>query len=192
MRKINSAPPRIVSIDASSTSMAFAYFDKGKLVKYGKITFSGSNAYYRAGDACKKCYAFFKEVKADNVVIESAVRVNSAHTTIVLSIVQGAILGAAQMAGAKRVLSAAPLSWQSYIGNNRLTVKEKAAIRKKHPGKSQYWHKNNERQFRKQRTIAIVNEQFGLDIDDDDVADSIGVGWYALDNWSSLSEAPNG
>ena len=45
--------------------------------------------------------------------------------------------------------------------------------------------------MRKTRTINKINIQFDLNVDDDDVADSIAIGWYAAENWHKLVEQPH-
>jgi Holliday junction resolvasome RuvABC endonuclease subunit len=179
-------PSSIISIDASTNSLAFSYFVNGKLEKYGKIRFNGTDSFYKAGDACKKAIPFFKEVSADCVVIESAIYSNSPRTAMHLSLVQGAILAAAQVAGIRIVKAVTPVQWQSYIGNKLLTADEKKAIMRKYPGKTNSWYKTKQRETRKNKTIAAVNKQFNINVDDDDVADAIGLGWFVSDRWNAI------
>ena len=53
------------------------------------------------------------------------------------------------------------------------------------------FYKTKEREMRKARTINKVNMQFDLNVDDDDVADSIAIGWYASENWHKLVDQPH-
>jgi len=184
-------PSSIIAIDASTNSLAFSYFVNGKLIKYGKIRFSGTEVFYKAGDACKKCIPFFKELRADAVVIESAIYSNSPKTAMQLSLVQGAIISAAYVAGIRTIKTITPMQWQNYIGTRLLTKSEKHDLQRKFPGKSKSWYKGKERESRKQKTIDSVYEQFKVKIDDDDVADAIGVGWYISDRWNSIFEDGN-
>jgi Holliday junction resolvasome RuvABC endonuclease subunit len=177
----------LISIDSSTNSIAFAHFIDLDLYKYGKITFSGQNAYYKTGDACKKINAYAKLHKIENVIIESAIYANSPKTAIQLSLVQGAILGSLSLNGAKKITPVSPIQWQNWIGNKRLTQQEKETIVKNNPNKSNSWYKSQERLFRKQRTINLVNNKFNIKVTDDDVADSIAIGWFACNNWSKLN-----
>lgn len=183
-------PNTIIAIDASTNSMAFSIYKERKLIKYGKIKFTGHDAYHKAGDACKKTIPFFKAFKADAVVIESAIYANSPKTAMHLALVQGAILGSAQFCGIKRVLSTSPVQWQNWIGNKRLTNEEKEIIRAANPDRSGSWYKSQERLFRKQRTIKIVNEKFSIKVDDDDVGDAVALGWFVQENWFKLIGEP--
>lgn len=181
-------PQKIIAVDASTNSMAFSVFDSGRLVSYGKIRFNGTDAIYKAGDACKKSIPFFKNFPADAIVFESAIYSNSPKTAMQLSLVQGAIIAAAQVAGIRIVKTVTPMQWQNYIGTRLLTSSEKQDIVKKNPGKSKSWYKGKEREKRKNKTISSVNKQFNVAVSDDDVADAIGVGWYVSDKWGVIFE----
>lgn len=179
-------PNSILAVDASTNSLAFSMFVSGKLVKYGKIRFNGTDAIYKAGDACKKSIQFFKNFPVDAIVFESAIYSNSPKTAMQLSLVQGAIIAAAQVSGIKVVKTITPMQWQNYIGTRLLTASEKSEIERKNPGKSKSWYKSKERETRKNKTIESVNKNFKIKVFDDDVADAIGVGWYVSDRWGVL------
>lgn len=183
-------PKNIFAIDSSTNSIAFSHYIDGELIKYGKIRFNGQDVYQKAGDACRKVYSYSKEHGVDYVVIESAIYANSPKTAMHLALVQGAIMGALSMNGAKKIVSTSPVQWQNWIGNKRLSEFEKKAIREKSPGKSNSWYKQQERLFRKQRTMRIVNSKFDINIDDDDIADAVAIGWFAQENWSKLITEP--
>jgi Holliday junction resolvasome RuvABC endonuclease subunit len=185
-------PKSILAIDASTNSMAFSVFEERNLVKYGKVNFYGNHVYEKTGDAAKKITAFLKDYDIDAIVIESAIYTNSQKTAINLSLVQGAILGASQMHRKAPIVSCSPVSWQNWIGNGKLTKDEKAAIKDLHgPDKSFSFYKTKEREMRKNRTIKKVNIQFDLELDDDDVADAVAIGWYSSENWNKLVDQPH-
>lgn len=183
-----SKPRSIIAVDASTNSLAFSVFEDGRLVRYGKVRFVGTDALYKAGDACRKAIPFFKQFRSDAIVLESAIYSNSPKTAMQLSLVQGAIIAAAQVAGIKIVKNVSPMQWQNYIGTRLLTAKEKQDIVKKTPGKSKSWYKSKERETRKNKTISSVNKQFNVRVSDDDVADAIGIGWYVSDKWGAIFE----
>jgi Holliday junction resolvasome RuvABC endonuclease subunit len=184
-------PKSILAIDASTNSMAFSVFTEGELKKFGKINFYGRHVYEKAGDAIKKLIPFLKDFKVDAVVIESAIYTNSQKTAINLAIVQGVIIGSSQMHGNRTVVSCSPVAWQSWIGNKRLSKFEKEEIRKENPGHSFSWYKQKEREKRKNRTIKMVNIEFNTEIEDDDVADAVAIGWYSTKNWNKLVDQPS-
>jgi len=183
-----SKPRNIIAVDASTNSMAFSVFEDGKLIKYGKVRFVGTDALYKAGDACRKAIPFFKAFRSDAVILESAIYSNSPKTAMQLSLVQGAIIAAAQVAGIKTVKTVAPMAWQNYVGTKLLSAAEKQSIEKKNPGKSKSWYKSKQRELRKKKTMDYVNKRYGIKIDDDDVADAIGIGSYVSDRWGAIFE----
>lgn len=181
-------PDNFCAIDASTNSLAFAMFSQGHLVSYGKINFSGRNVYQKLGDASRKTKAFFNKLPTDNIVIEHTVFMNSPKTVSDLALVQGALLGAASQAGVRIAGSINPIAWQTYIGNGKLSPAEKLKLRNDNPGKSASWYKTQEREIRKQKTIRFVSVQYDVDIDDNDVADAIGIGHYAFNNWGKVDK----
>jgi len=181
----NGEPKTICAIDASTTSLAFALFDNKKLTTVGKIKFEGSTNYKKVMDACAKTKAFFEYSGGfEAIIIEHTVFMNSPKTAADLALVQGALLGAAGLTGTKQIGTVAPITWQNYLGNKRLTKEEQIDIRAKNPGKSDSWYKSYERQIRKERTIRLIEINYDKSLDDNDVADACGIGHWAINNWN--------
>jgi hypothetical protein len=109
---------------------------------------------------------------------------NSPKTAADLALVQGALLGAAGLTGTKQIGTVAPITWQNYLGNKRLTKEEQINIRAKNPGRSDSWYKTYERQIRKERTIKLIEINYDKSLDDNDVADACGIGHWAINNWN--------
>lgn len=186
--RINPRPTTILAIDASTNSLAFASFNHDTLEAIGKINFRGATTYEKVADAATKTEAFFDVYGVpDAVVIEHTVFINSPKTAADLALVQGAILGAISNSGAKKIKSINPIAWQTFIGNGRLSKEEKQMIRSENPGKSESWYKAQEREFRKHRTMHFVEIQYDKILLDNDVADAIGIGHYAINNWEKLN-----
>lgn len=183
--KINNVdkPQSICAIDASTNSLAFALFSNDELKSYGKIRFSGNDTYQKVGDAARKSKALFEILGVDAIIIEQTIYANSPKTAANLALSQGAMLGAARIAGVRIIGSTSPMVWQNWIGNKRLSNEEKLEIVKSNPTKSKSWLKSQERSLRKSRTIKYVNIQFDIHVDDDDVADAIAIGHWANHNW---------
>jgi hypothetical protein len=181
----NGEPKTICAIDASTTSLAFALFNNKKLTTVGKIKFEGNTNYQKVMDACAKTKAFFEYSGGfEAIVIEHTVFMNSPKTAADLALVQGALLGAAGLTGTKQIGTVAPITWQNYLGNKRLTKEEQIDIRAKNPGKSDSWYKSYERQIRKERTIRLIEINYDKSLDDNDVADACGIGHWAINNWN--------
>jgi hypothetical protein len=181
----NGSPKTICAIDASTNSLAFALFENKKLKTIGKIKFQGNTNYEKVMDACAKTKAFFEYSGGfEAIVIEHTVFMNSPKTAADLALVQGALLGAAGLSGTKQIGTVAPITWQNYLGNKKLTKEEQLNIRLKNPGKSDSWYKTYERQIRKERTIKLIEINYDKSIEDNDVADACGIGHWAINNWN--------
>lgn len=179
-------PQTVCAIDASTNSLAFALFDTQQkaLGTIGKINFEGKDTYEKVMDAGRKVKAFldyYGGFKA--IVIEHTVFMNSPKTAADLALVQGAILGAAGQSGTESIGRVAPITWQNYIGNKKISKDEQLYIRSQNPNKSLSWYKSYERNLRKERTINFINIQYDRTIIDNDVADACGIGHWAINNW---------
>ena len=178
-------PKTICAIDASTNSLAFAIFNNNTLGSIGKINFNGKTNYEKVMDACAKTKAFFEHFGGfEAIVIEHTVFMNSPKTAADLALVQGALLGAAGLTGTKIIGTVAPITWQNYLGNKKLTKEEQIDVRAKNPGKSDSWYKSYERQIRKERTIKLIEINYDKIINDNDVADACGIGHWAINNWN--------
>jgi Holliday junction resolvasome RuvABC endonuclease subunit len=188
LSKINNImPEKICAIDASTNNLAFAIFNtkEKSLESLGKITFKGKDTYEKVMDAGQKVKLFIDLYGGfEAIVIEHTVFMNSPKTAADLALVQGAILGAAGQSGTKTIGKVAPITWQNFIGNKKISKDEKLFIRSQNPGKSDSWLKSYEREVRKQRTINFININYDRSITDNDVADACGIGHWALKNWS--------
>jgi len=180
-------PKTICAIDASTNSLAFAIFDTQEktLKSVGKINFKGKDTYEKVMDAGQKVKAFLDIYEGfEAIIIEHTVFMNSPKTAADLALVQGAILGAAGQSGTKVIGKVAPITWQNFIGNKKISKDEKLFIKSQNPGKSESWLKSYERELRKQRTISFINMQYDRTITDNDVADACGIGHWAIKNWN--------
>jgi Holliday junction resolvasome RuvABC endonuclease subunit len=186
MKNMNK-PESFCSIDASTNSLAFAYYKNEKLVKFGKIKYFGADIYEKIVDTAHKTRMFFEEFdNLDHIVIEQPIYLNSPKTAANLSMSHGALVASAALTGVNHISSVSPMAWQNWAGNKRLTNAEKQAIRDASPDRTNSWYKTQERQFRKQRTIKFVNDRFDIKVSDDDVADAIAIGSWAVDNWGKV------
>ena len=181
---INNKNYNIFSIDASTNSLAFCIYSDNKIFQYGKINFDGNSIYEKVQDATKKTKALFDHYQNINaVVIEHTVFMNSPKTAADLALVQGGIIGGAGLSDIKTIGKVSPITWQNYLGNKKLNKEEQLAIRNNNPGKSASWYKAYERDFRKKRTIKLLNILYDKNIEDYDVADAVAIGHWAINNW---------
>ncbi len=181
---ISKQPGVICAIDASTNSLAFTIYSYKKLEDHGKIEFNGKDIYQKVIDANKKTKALFDHYNlVEAIIIEHTVFMNSPKTAADLALVQGAIIGGAGLAGINIIGKVSPITWQSYLGNKKLTKEEQMQIRTLNPNRSASWYKSYERDFRKQRTIRLLDVIYDKKITDNDVADSAGIGHWAINNW---------
>lgn len=169
---------RVLGIDASTNSFAFCLIENNIPTKWGKIDFAGADIYEKIYDAKIKTRAMLKELSCDYIAIEGAVLVRSPDAVIKLSYVYGVIIAELMSTGAS-VIAISPTAWQAFIGNKNPTKDEKAALKAAYPGYAESWYKNKMRQIRKQRTADYFNNKYKIDIKDFDVADSMGIAYYA-------------
>ena len=170
-------PSRVVGIDCSSKSLAFAVFDDGELIKYGEILFGKGDVYERMHRAVSEMTAlaeFFG--KADAISYEAPVYINNRKTVITLSMVLGAALSPLLKPGTL-VYPTPPIVWQRFM-NPALTKDERAEIANKHSDKSKAWIKAKIRETHKQRGVDKVQELYGVKVASDDVSDALLVGAY--------------
>ena len=105
-------PKNICAIDASTNSLAFAFYINKNLGSIGKIRFEGNDIYDKVADACKKSKALFEyfQLPVDAIVIEHTVYMNSPKTAADLALVQGALLGAASLSGINSFGKVSPIT----------------------------------------------------------------------------------
>lgn len=179
-------PANICAIDASTNSLAFCMYSYKMIQQHGKILFEGNNIYEKIQDATRKTKALFDLYNlVDAIVIEHTVFMNSPKTAADLALVQGGIIGGAgiSVSAIKTIGRVSPITWQSYLGNKKLTKEEQFKIKSANPGKSISWYKAYERDFRKKRTIKLLEIEYNKKIEDYDVADAAGIGHWAINNW---------
>ena len=167
----------VLGVDLSTNSFAFCIFN-GKPISWGKINFSGTSIYDKIIDAHKKTNAAKEFINVDYVCIESAIMVRSQDVAIKMAMIVGAVVSA--LADHQdMIVTVPPSAWQPYIGNKNFSKVEKENLKLQYPGKSDVWYRNKSRDIRKQRTMNFFNERYSIHVTDHDVADSMGIAYYA-------------
>jgi Holliday junction resolvasome RuvABC endonuclease subunit len=170
---------RVIGIDASTNSLAFAIFEDKKPIRCGEIFFTGATVFEKLNDAKRKTKALVDSgvLRGDYVAIEAAIMVRNIETAIDLAYVYGAIIGEL-MAFNPQVHKIYPISWQSGIGNPNLKKAEKDQLAKDNPTKSKTWLQNEGRKIRKQRTLDIAKQYFNIPSNSDNVGDAVGLALF--------------
>lgn len=172
---------RVIGIDCSTNSLAFAVFDGGKPVTCGEVEFEGADVFERLDDAGSKTKALVEAgvLKADYIAMEAAIYANNMQVAIKLAYVYGAVLRELMVANPK-VVQKAPISWQTAIGNGNLKQHEKDQIRNDNPGQKESWYKERGRRIRKERTLNIAQQHFDISSCSDNVGDAVGIALAVL------------
>lgn len=170
---------RVIGIDCSTQSLAYAIFDDGKPVICGEVHFTGSDIYERLNDARRKTQALVDSgiLVGDYVGMEAAIGGKSVQVTIKLSYVYGAVLSVL-MQNKMKVETVAPITWQTYIGNPNLKAPEKQALRDNNPDRKDSWYQNEGRKMRKARTLRFAKQFFTIADNSDNVGDAVGIAYY--------------
>lgn len=170
---------RVIGIDCSTNSLAYAIFDDGKAVACGEVFFHGADIYERLNDARRKTQALVDTgvLVGDYVGMEAAIAGKSGAVTIKLSYVYGAVLSVL-MQNKMHVNTVYPITWQTYIGNPNLKPAEKAKLREDFPDRKASWYQNEGRKMRKQRTLDFARQYFTIESGSDNVGDAVGIAYY--------------
>jgi len=174
---------RVIGIDCSTNSLAFAVFEGETPIKCGEVRFNGSTVFERLKDAKEKTRGLVSNgtLRADYIAIESAIMVRNVQTAIDLAYVYGAVIGEL-MAFNPKVEKVAPISWQSYYGVPNLKKADKDQIQSDFPGKSKTWYQNKGREVRKQRILEKSRTYFSIADGSDNVGDAVGIAYYVVNH----------
>ena len=172
---------RVLGIDCSTNTLAYAVFDRKVPVRCGEVMFKGDTVYQRLADAHKKIPPLVASgvLKADYIAFEGAFLGPNPQVGLALAYVYGAVMGGLMDAGME-VVSVTPISWQTFIGNPNLKAPEKLLLRQQNPNKSESWYKNAGREMRKQRTLSWARQHFTISTNSDNVGDAVGIAWFAV------------
>lgn len=173
---------RVLAIDNSTLSCAWALFEGEVLIDHGEVNFVGANTYERLTSMADALTDLKKLCSKVNVIcIEKTIYAQSRQTAILLGMASGAVISHLSNVNTK-IIEISPITWQSFIGNKLLTTLEKNQIKKNNPGKSVSWLKGEYRRVRKQRTVDFIKNKFGIVVENDNQSDSIGLGYYMVMN----------
>jgi Holliday junction resolvasome RuvABC endonuclease subunit len=170
---------RVIGIDCSTQSLAYAIFQDDKPVLCGEVFFEGADIYERLNDARRKTQALVDTgvLVGDYIGMEAAIAAKSGAVTIKLSYVYGAVLSVL-MQNKMEVETVYPITWQTYIGNPLIKREEKEQMKIDHPDRKASWYQNEGRKRRKQRTLDFAKQYFQIPGDSDNVGDAVGIAYY--------------
>lgn len=174
---------RVLGLDCSTKSAAWAIIDDGVLVSYGEYYFDGDNIYRRITDAQLKTQALLKEFEGiDYIVFEKVVRImhNNIATSLSMAKVFGAIMGVLGQTKAI-VFEVPPISWQEFIGNPNITGEKRRNFLIERPElKTKAQQSKTIREYRKNVTMKWAEKTFGVVTKSDNISDAVGVAYYGF------------
>lgn len=171
---------KVMGIDASTHTLAFAIVEGDKLLQVGEIDLQGDTFYERLIDCRTKADVILSRFSVDYISIEKAVAVKSPDTALKLGMIVGVVI-TSLATNSTKVQEIAPITWQSYIGNPNIIGKAKKDIIAQHPLKSKSWISSHIRELRKQRTKDWVLKKYGVKEDSDNVADAVGIATFTVE-----------
>lgn len=149
---------KILAIDQASKNTAYSVATNGKLDSYGMITASGKSD-ERIYQMALLIKTKIEEVKPDIVYFEDIqLQKGNVSTFKLLARLQGELIFMCrQMNMPYKIIP--PATWKSHMGINK-----------------------NKRDWQKQACVELMEKKYGLDLfDNDDIADSLGILTYAID-----------
>lgn len=108
---------KVLSLDQSTRKSGYAYFEDGKYVCSGVIDMSKSKleTYERSFEMAKELWKVIKRFKPDRLIIEDVQNQSNTNTVIILSRLQGMIIGYAE-AHHVQTLILLPAQWRKALG----------------------------------------------------------------------------
>lgn len=180
---------RFISFDVSTKFLAYALWDDGELVEWGKVLPEGVED-NSIGSFSSILSNEFSGLGIETVVYEAAFLGTNVMVVKQLSKVTGSMIGAFYTMGARRFISIPPITWQTGIHVGRTSPAKMLELRNAFPDKSNSWLKNKDRERRKQLIVDYVNEKFNKEftLQDNDLTDAIALGCYAIMQHPELGE----
>ena len=148
---------KLLALDTSTRHTGFALFEHGKLVKQGVFNESADDIDKRIKAMINRIYTLIRVEKPNLIVFEDVRIQKSAHTTVALSKILGAIIGKCIDINIQ-FECLAPASWRAKHGIQKPGIK---------------------RDEFKRIAIDLVREKYNSDVSDDEAeAILIGASWY--------------
>ena len=152
---------RILSLDQATINTAYSVWDNGKLVTYGKITADKRiKDYRRSLQMIELMMELVNECKPNIIILEDAFSNGNNKTFGMLSCLRGMAMERFTTENYKFEI-VAPVTWKSF-------------------------HKiHGKRPEEKRQSVMLAENKFGINLNnDDDIADSINIGLWAVNKFN--------
>lgn len=141
---------KILCLDQATRKSGWSLFIDGEYANSGIVDLSKSKleTYERSFEMAKELWAVIKKYKPDNLVIEDVQNQSNTNTVIILSRLQGMLIGYAEAHGVK-VNILLPSQWRKALGFVQGPKVKRAEL--------------------KQQSIDYVKEHYGIDASEDEM-----------------------
>lgn len=141
---------KVLSLDQSTRKSGFALFEDGQYICSGVVDMSKSklDTYDRSFEMAKELWKAIKKYKPDRLIIEDVQNQSNTNTVIILSRLQGMIIGYAE-AHKVHTNILLPSQWRKALGYHQGSKVKRAEL--------------------KQQSVDYVKEHFGIEASEDEV-----------------------
>ena len=176
---------RVIGIDPSTNSLGFAVVDRnsdGKVflnVK-GKINFKGDpqSVKFRKISSWIESLDLYTGAFDTQCVIEQTIFIQNPQTSRLMAYITGYTWGRMIQAGIP-VSDIGPMTWKSWLGYKKVTKKQKDQWADEGLSPKDVKKKAN---FERKHRTRIILEEKGIEEEDDDIMDSIGIALWGVNN----------
>jgi Holliday junction resolvasome RuvABC endonuclease subunit len=176
---------RVIGIDPSTNSLAFAVVDrntKGKvtLQKKGKINFKGDPQSVKF----KKISSWIQSLDIitgpfdTQCVIEQTIFIQNPQTSRLMAYITGYTWGRMIQAGIP-VSDIGPMKWKSWLGYKKVTKAQKEQWAEEGLSAKDVKKKAN---FERKHRTRLILEDKGVREEDDDIMDAVGIALWGVNN----------
>lgn len=171
---------KIMSVDPSTNSLAFAVMEYGQLLAWGKIDLPKGTIIKKLNVINRMVPVVLSLYEPDHFVIEQSIYIQNANTTRTLAYINGCVLSQVVQYGIKHIDDVKPLVWKPGIGYKNVSAREKQEWDAKIGVKES---KKKAALERKERVKRIIDEKIpNHNCNDYDIIDAIGIGLWATQN----------
>lgn len=157
---------KVLAMDQATRCSGYSYFEDGKYIASGVVDLSKSklDTYERSFEMAKELWAVIKKYRPEFLVIEDVQNQSNTNTVIILSRLQGMLIGYAEAHGVKvNILS--PSQWRKILGFTQGPKVKRAEL--------------------KQQSIDYVKEHYGINVSEDEMeAVAINAAAHKIYNFS--------
>lgn len=157
---------KILALDQSTRKSGYSYFENNQYISSGVVDLSKStlDTYERSFKMAKELWAVIKKYKPEVLIIEDVQNQSNTNTVIILSRLQGMIIGYAEAHGVKTYILL-PSQWRKVLGFAQGPKVKREEL--------------------KQQSINYVKKHYGIDASEDEMeAVAINAAAHKIYNFS--------